>query len=181
MAPPIQPKPVPPINQEPAGPAADQGKKTPTPTGEGRRTSGYSPAQPAVEGLISDSQGNLYLIRIFGGATPGYEIHQVPPNAHLLGLPMLGDDVLAALFGDMDPAQVFDLYRQPLWVQIPPGERGQAIFETVARMLNPNGASQQDGLRALLGSPEFQRLFQGGQMTQGATRLIPPSQWVGVL
>ncbi len=69
----------------------------------------------------------------------------------------------------------------PVWVRIPPGDKAQPILETIARLFSPLDAKIMDGLRALLGSPQFQQLFQGDKMTQGATQLMPNHQLVGVI
>src|SRR5262249_33852570 len=69
----------------------------------------------------------------------------------------------------------------PVWVRIPPGQPGQEILHTIVRSLSPAGTSAQDGLRSLLNSPQFQEHFHGGQITQGATRMLSHQQQVGIL
>ncbi len=68
-----------------------------------------------------------------------------------------------------------------LWVRIPEGQGAQQVLQNVARILSPTTQLPQDGMRALLNSPQFQALFQGGQITRGASQMLPHQQLVGVL
>jgi hypothetical protein len=69
----------------------------------------------------------------------------------------------------------------PLWVRIPQGQPGQELLQAIARLVSPSGTLSQDGLKALLNSPQFQALFQGGQLAQGASQMLSLNMLVGVL
>ncbi len=110
--------------------------------------------------------------------SPGGQVH-LDAHSVFLALSQSLESLMAD--GSPFPALLQADHLPPLAIRIPPGERGQAVLDTIVRLMGPIDLRLQDGLRALMASPQFQQLFQGDKMTQGATTLLPNHELVSVL
>ncbi|MFO1463320.1 MAG: hypothetical protein U1F66_06050 [bacterium] len=126
--------------------------------------------------IVQDSRGNFWRLTVGAGAGEGAtspltaEDHMMDP--HLVAMAQAETPNAST-----NAAQASG----PLWVRIPEGQGAQQVLQNVMRILSPSGQLTQDGLRALLNSPQLQALFQGGQLTRGAAQMLPQQQLVGIL
>ncbi len=162
---------------------------------------GFVRDQPQLRLIVRDARGNFWALNVQPNAPDmgpgGVMPHDFPMDPKLLGM-LLGEEMAAAHSASSsaatqsNPAQANAAanasqtaqaaqQNSPLWVRIPPGQPGQELLETIARLVSPTGTLSQDGLKALLNSPQFQALFQGGQLTQGASQMFSLNMLVGVL
>jgi len=126
----------------------------------------------AMRIIVQDSRGNFWRLTVGSGegsTSPlGPEDHWIDPSLH-------------AQAQENAPQHARSSDPGALWVRIPDGQGAQQVLQNVARILSPSGQLSQDGMRALLNSPQFAALFQGSQMTRGASQMLPHQQLVGVL
>ena len=132
---------------------------------------------PDMSLIVRDSRGNFWRLTVGSGEDGGNnpissEDHWI--NSSLASLAQSNVETSATTTGRAQATA-------PLWVRIPEGEPGRQVLQTVARLISPTGQLSQDGMRALFNSPAFQALFQGGQLTQGATQMFTTQQLVGIL
>lgn len=127
--------------------------------------------------IVRDSRGGFWRLTIQGNeGTPsamGAEDHWVDPR-------IAAEARAQASESNPNATHATDA-SSALWVRIPEGQPGQDVMRSVSRLLSPTGSLSQDGLHALLNSPQFQALFQGGQLTHGAAQMFSTRQLVGIL
>lgn len=162
-------------------------------------TGGFVHDQPQLRLIVRDARGNFWSLNVSPNSAEvsgsGVMPFDIPIDPKLLSM-LLGEDGAATAAhprGDLAGAQVAQgnapgqnaaasqAQSSPLWVRIPPGQPGQELLQTIARFVSPTGNLSQDGLHALLNSPQFQALFQGAQLTQGASQMLSLNMLVGVL
>jgi hypothetical protein len=164
-----------------AQPKADTAPKTPVSKDHFHRARG----EPLIE--LRDPHGNRVLmpLSVFESILRSAikEAVSTPDDVHYDP-----EQLLAQLIENLPPAEQaqwlqrpVDSQLPPLRVQIPANQSARAVLETIVRLLAPLDLRFQDGLRALLGSEQFQQLFQGGKLSQGATQMFPNYQLVGVI
>lgn len=161
---------------------------------------GFVHDQPQLRLIVRDARGNFWSLNVNPSAVEvsgsGVMPQDFPLDPKLLSM-LLGEESAAGagrstnpdLMGAHvaqgnapgQPATAQAQQNSPLWVRIPAGQPGQELLETIARLVSPTGTLSQDGLKALLNSPQFQALFQGAQLAQGASQMLSLNMLVGVL
>lgn len=120
--------------------------------------------------------GNIRLVAAeegFGQYTHGFD--RAALLAHMEGVDL--PENLAALRENLR-AQTGPLVRVAI---TPETARSAPLLDAIIRLMGPLDIRLQDGIRALLSSAQFQQLFAGDKLTQGATQLLPNFHLLGIL
>ncbi len=132
----------------------------------------------SIQLIVRDSRGNFWRLTLGAGSGEGGN-SPITPDDHMLDGSLHSLAQANAESGTAQAAQARNA--PPVWVRMPEGGPARQVMDAIARMLSPSGQLTQDGLKALLNSPQFQALFQGGQMAQGAAQMFSTQQLVGIL